>query len=178
MILATEMSRHFDILGRFRAKTTGNNEIEVKNYNDKLTLLSMCIKCGDLGHSAKNQSLHVFWTDKVCDEFFTQGDMEKSRGLPISMYCDRETTNIAKSQNGFLVNICIPMFEAISGYLNNDCVSRDVLAQCKENAKFWEMGGKSKSKKSRRRDDRMRRKSSGVKVEKPIEVKLEAPEDR
>ena len=55
------------------------------------------------------------------------------------MYCDRETTNVAKSQNGFLINICIPMYEAICGYLNSDLVSRDVLAQAKENAKYWEM---------------------------------------
>lgn len=39
MILATEMSRHFDMIGRFRAKTTGNNEIDVHSTSDKLFLL-------------------------------------------------------------------------------------------------------------------------------------------
>lgn len=31
------------------------------------------------------------------------------------------------------------MFEAICGYLNSDLVNLDVLAQAKENAKYWEM---------------------------------------
>ena len=36
------------------------------------------------------------WTKRVYGEFFIQGDLEKKQGLPISMFCDRETTNINK----------------------------------------------------------------------------------
>ena len=36
------------------------------------------------------------------DEFFRQGDTEASRGLPISPFMDREKTDIAKCQVGFI----------------------------------------------------------------------------
>ena len=35
-------------------------------------------------------------------EFWMQGDREKELGLPVTMLCDRRTTNVAKSQIGFI----------------------------------------------------------------------------
>jgi hypothetical protein len=70
MILATEMGRHFDLLGRFRVKALSNHEISLEDEGDKLFVLSMILKCSDLGHSAKPTDLHAEWTNRVCEEFF------------------------------------------------------------------------------------------------------------
>jgi hypothetical protein len=35
------------------------------------------------------------WVYLLFDEFFMQGDIELAKELPISMLCDRKTTNVA-----------------------------------------------------------------------------------
>lgn len=47
-------------------------------------------------------------------EFFNQGDHEKEKGLNVSMFMDRKTTNIASSQMGFIDFIIKPSFEVTS----------------------------------------------------------------
>jgi len=57
------------------------------------------------------------WTYLLYDEFFAQGDREEQLGLPISFLCDRKTTNIPKSQPGFIDFIVTPIFTSISEFL-------------------------------------------------------------
>ena len=96
MILATDMSRHFELLGAFRATHSFVNPSQISKIDDRITVSEMCIKAADIGHAGKALDLHERWTLLVCEEFFQQGDLEKKLGLPVSMYCDRETTDIAK----------------------------------------------------------------------------------
>lgn len=42
-----------------------------------------------------------------------QGDLERSRGLPVSILCDRERNEVPKSQMTFLEYVVKPTFEAI-----------------------------------------------------------------
>lgn len=142
MILETDMSRHFEILGRFRTRAVVLSDLSLENMDDKILILSMGLKCADIGHSAKVPDLHDKWTRLVCDEFYNQGDTEKSRGQQVSMYCDRETSEIPKSQAGFLKNICIPLFEVWCGYLKSDTVNKNCLDQLKSNQNMWEERGR------------------------------------
>ena len=60
------------------------------------------------------------------EEFFDQGDLEKQEGLPVSMLCDRETTNIAASQPGFIKFVTEPLFQALYNVMPE-------LQQCLDN---------------------------------------------
>lgn len=142
MILATDMGKHFELLGQFRARSQSSSDIDLQKSEDRMFLLSIAIKCADLGHSAKPLALHQKWTELVLTEFFTQGDLERAKGLPVSMYCDRETTDIPKSQAGFIRNICLPLFEAWTDYLRSEEVSKACLEQLKGNLSMWEAKGK------------------------------------
>lgn len=137
MILETDMSRHFEVLGKFRARVSTLSNIDIENFEDKIQILSMGLKCADVGHSAKDQELHEKWTELVCEEFFSQGDLEKQRGQAVSMYCDRETTNISKSQAGFIKNICLPLYEIWASYLQSVKVDKNVIMQLKNNMEYW-----------------------------------------
>jgi len=112
MILLTDMSKHFEFLGKFKTRAISLCDISLENDDDKNFILSMALKCADLGHSAKYQELHEKWTSFICEEFFRQGDMERERKQPISVYCDRNDTNVPKSQVGFLKNVAFPLYEA------------------------------------------------------------------
>ena len=48
------------------------------------------------------------------EEFFTQGDVERTSNKPISFLCDRATVNVARAQPGFLNNIVLPYWNLIS----------------------------------------------------------------
>ena len=153
MILETDMSRHFEILGKFKSKA---NNLNISNAEDKLIILGMGLKCSDIGHSAKSTDLHEKWTQLVCEEFFLQGDIEKQRKQVVSMYCDRENTDIAKSQAGFIKNICLPLYDVWCNYLNSDVIFNSCLKQLEKNFKHW--------------DDKFKQRKTSAQVETVVEV--------
>ncbi|CAG9313379.1 unnamed protein product [Blepharisma stoltei] len=137
MILATDMSKHWDLLAQFKAKALKPpNQFET--VDQRIDILKMSIKAADVGHAAKSIDLHHKWSKLVIEEFFRQGDMEKSMKQPVSMYCDRETTDISKSQAGFIRMIVLPLYEALSNYLGSAQVEENCLEQLKANLASWE----------------------------------------
>ena len=137
MILATDMSKHFELLGQFRGKHKNREGFDLANNDMKLELFRLIIKAADIGHAAKNIELHEKWCKLVVEEFYTQGDLEKQLGLPISMYCDRETTDISKSQAGFIKNIVLPLFTAINFVLDSEMIECFCIEQLKANEQYW-----------------------------------------
>ena len=62
--------------------------------------MQMVMKCADLGHLASEESVHMKWVSALEEEMFRQGDLEKSKGYPISPLMDRRKEGITKSQPG------------------------------------------------------------------------------
>ena len=136
MILATDMSKHFDIVETF--KTKYSNAADITRAEVRFDLFKMIIKASDIGHAAKTIDLHKKWCEQVIEEFYTQGDLEKKLGLPVSMYCDRDTTNIGKSQSGFIKNIVTPLFLTLNSVLSSKLVETMCINQLDENRSYWE----------------------------------------
>ena len=99
MILATDMSKHFEKFGAFKVRNEVSRDLDLDSHPDKMLVYSIILKSADIGHTAKPLELHQVWTYKVVEEFYCQGDLEREHSLPISMYCDRLTTDLAKSLN-------------------------------------------------------------------------------
>ena len=70
LILATDMTKHFSILGTFKTRAINLSDFNWTEDSDKIEILSLGLKCADIGHSAKSSDLHSKWTDLVCEEFF------------------------------------------------------------------------------------------------------------
>ncbi|GMT29386.1 hypothetical protein PFISCL1PPCAC_20683, partial [Pristionchus fissidentatus] len=75
---------------------------------DKNKALCLIVHACDISHPSKPWALHERWTEGVLEEFFRQGDLEASMGLPYSPLCDRHTVHIAESQIGFIDFIVEP----------------------------------------------------------------------
>jgi hypothetical protein len=148
MVLYTDMSKHFELLGRFRTRVSSLHDLNLDSVDDRLFILCIGLKCADIGHSAKTFSLHEEWSLLIMEEYFRQGDLEKQNKLPVSMYCDRETTDIPKSQNGFLKNVCQPLYEIFTTFLNSDIITYKCLEQMKENITKWDEISRNKQEKS------------------------------
>ena len=131
-ILATDMAIHGKILNNIRSKIpdyllqdkNDNNDnyspkkfeliTDIKNEEttneEKQALFDYFIHSADLGHNTKLFDISLKWVELLSNEFWLQGDKEKKMNLPISFLCDRETTNVPKSQVGFIGGFIIPTY--------------------------------------------------------------------
>ena len=148
MILSTDMSKHFEILGRFRTRALHLADLDLRNSEDKVILLIIALKCADLGYTAKDSDLNMKWSTLASEELFRQGDLEKEQGLSVSMYCDRLNTDVAKSNIGLIINICLPLFEVLGNYLNSSPFNESILTLIKANLVNWESKIKSRKRTS------------------------------
>ncbi|KAL7065954.1 3', 5'-cyclic nucleotide phosphodiesterase domain-containing protein [Cryptosporidium serpentis] len=136
-ILETDMHRHFECVSRFRVRRQASDWDPYGDVQDRLMLARTCLKAADIGHGALEWAQHYKWCRAVVEEFFIQGDEEKALALPISPICDRESTDVPKSQVGFLNFVCLPLFQELC-YADVDGGVRKCIDRILENINYWE----------------------------------------
>ena len=77
---------------------------------EQLFLLSLLLHAADISNPAKPRPQYLNWTDRVLAEFYAVGELERERGLAISMFSDKTQPKLAKCQMGFINFIVMPMF--------------------------------------------------------------------
>ncbi|TFK15742.1 methylcrotonoyl-CoA carboxylase beta chain, mitochondrial [Platysternon megacephalum] len=130
MVLATEMTKHFEHVNKFvnsinkpmaSEETNSNSEgsdcecaPNVKNFPENQTLIKrMMIKCADVANPCRPLELCIEWAGRISEEYFAQTDEEKIQGLPVVMpVFDRKTCSIPKSQISFIDYFITDMFDA------------------------------------------------------------------
>lgn len=68
---------------------------------ERLLLASFLLHCADVSNPGKEWPIAEKWANLVMNEFFAQGDLEKSLGMEPSMNCDRLTVKVPQCQIGF-----------------------------------------------------------------------------
>ena len=129
-ILATDMKKHQKVIGKIKNKAEVYNIKNGKNFNKMFNekdanklfdaqqeVLNMLIHSADISNPAKPSKISQQWTDKVYEEFFRQGDLEKKLGVPISMMCDRLTTNVNQAMIGFISFVVKPTIDILFNIL-------------------------------------------------------------
>ena len=130
-ILATDMAIHGKVLNNIRSKIPDyllqekneNNVDKLKKFElitdlkneettseEKQALLDYFIHSADLGHNTKKFKISLRWVELLSREFWLQGDREKKMNLSVSFLCDRDSTNVPKSQVGFIGGFIIPTY--------------------------------------------------------------------
>ncbi|XP_054642483.1 high affinity cGMP-specific 3',5'-cyclic phosphodiesterase 9A isoform X5 [Dunckerocampus dactyliophorus] len=110
LILATDMARHGEILESFKQK------VDSFDYTDEehVTCLKMVlIKCCDISNEVRPMEVAEPWVDCLLEEYFMQSDREKTEGLPVAPFMDREKVTKPTAQIGFIKFVLIPMFETV-----------------------------------------------------------------
>lgn len=67
----------------------------------------------DISTSIRKFEVSEIWADRLFEEFFAQGDYEKSQGMDVSFLCDRHTTEVAGGQSGFIQFVVLPIFRQL-----------------------------------------------------------------
>ncbi|XP_034650080.1 high affinity cAMP-specific and IBMX-insensitive 3',5'-cyclic phosphodiesterase 8 isoform X4 [Drosophila subobscura] len=122
MILATEMTRHFEHLAKFVSVFGGEEPREHNPQSDEETSIlmrRMLIKVADVSNPARPMQFCIEWARRIAEEYFMQTDEEKQRHLPIVMpMFDRATCSIPKSQIGFIEYIIQDMMHAWESFID------------------------------------------------------------
>ena len=114
---------------------------EKSALENKILRMQLAIKCGDVGHPARSLGLHLEWSRRISEEFFNQGDLERSQGVKLSPLCDRNA--LAKSypqgQIGFINFVCKPVFSLLSAVCKSVGENeKPWLGYLDSNVQYWE----------------------------------------
>jgi len=123
-ILATDMANHAEVVSLIRTKIKASEEDgesrfnllsrnEKTQFDEQQILLNYLIHAADLGHNCKKFNISLQWVELLSEEFWLQGDMEKSKGIPISFLCDRDKIDIPSSQVGFIRAFILTTYDCL-----------------------------------------------------------------
>jgi len=113
VILATDITRNKDYLAHlqeFAARRAEDPAAEL----DKLLAMELMVKCADISNVIKPAEVARRWALRVTDEFFHQGDAERSMGIEVSPTCDRLATSRVALQRGFIDYLAGPLFTQLA----------------------------------------------------------------
>ena len=121
-ILATDMFFHKKIISTTQAivprikpdKFEFISQDKESIKAEQQTLLDYLIHSADLGHNSKLFRISIKWVELLSEEFWLQGDKEKSLGISVSFLCDRADTNVPKGQVNFLKGFILPTFDLMA----------------------------------------------------------------
>ncbi|OPJ90497.1 high affinity cAMP-specific and IBMX-insensitive 3',5'-cyclic phosphodiesterase 8B isoform A [Patagioenas fasciata monilis] len=151
MVLATEMTKHFEHVNRFvnsinkpmaSEETSSHNDssdcertANIKNSADNQTLIKrMMIKCADVANPCRPLELCIEWAGRISEEYFEQTEEEKRKGLPVVMpVFDRNTCSIPKSQISFIDYFITDMFDAWDAFAHLPVLMQHLA----NNYKYW-----------------------------------------
>ncbi|XP_035226454.1 high affinity cAMP-specific and IBMX-insensitive 3',5'-cyclic phosphodiesterase 8B-like isoform X2 [Stegodyphus dumicola] len=153
MVLATEMTKHFEHLSKFvnvftKSVEAEEDELETSLEPSSADLAAMStpeniilvkrilIKCADVSNPTKPLNSCKEWAYRIAEEYVAQTDEEKSKGLPIVMPAfDRAKCSIPKSQMGFIDYFVNDMFDAWDAF----CDVPELIEHIKVNYEYWKL---------------------------------------
>ncbi|CAE7381772.1 Pde9a [Symbiodinium pilosum] len=78
----------------------------------KMLVMESLLHSADVSNPAREWPVSRMWAEKCLEEFFAQGDQERSRGIPVQFLNDRQKLNRPTSQIGFIEFMIAPLFAA------------------------------------------------------------------
>ena len=125
-VLHTDMSHHFKMVSQMEVFYELHSEGIKANTrrvrrgimvdciyqkeDDRRFILCVLLHAADIGNPVKPLKTYGKWANRVLSEFFAQGDLEKTRGMPVSAMMDATTTNAAMSQINFMEFVVAPLY--------------------------------------------------------------------
>ncbi|XP_007943312.2 high affinity cAMP-specific and IBMX-insensitive 3',5'-cyclic phosphodiesterase 8A [Orycteropus afer afer] len=150
MVLATEMTKHFEHVNKFvnsvnkplalleENKETDKDQEAINSMlrtpENRTLIKRMLIKCADVSNPCRSLEFCIEWAARISEEYFSQTDEEKQKGLPVVMpVFDRNTCSIPKSQISFIDYFITDMFDSWDALLDLP----DLMQHLDNNFKYW-----------------------------------------
>ena len=102
-----------------KGATAADLELQENMYSTlpkeaRVLLASFILHVADISNPGREWETCERWAGLVMHEFFSQGDWEKSLGLPVSMNCDRDKVLVPFAQIGFGKFVIRDLYELLS----------------------------------------------------------------
>ena len=151
-VLATDLAKSMNWLSNARLSLINNSSgesssstssiivDEKKLLENKILRMQLTMKCGDVGHPSRPLELHLEWSKRICEEFYSQGDIERARGMKISPLCDRNVpaSSYPQGQIGFINFVSKPVFSLLSALCHSvSGEDKPWLACMDNNLNYW-----------------------------------------
>ncbi|XP_052077055.1 cGMP-dependent 3',5'-cyclic phosphodiesterase-like isoform X2 [Mytilus californianus] len=133
IILATDLAHHLKILKNIEAMA--KDKFEKSNLKHRKLLLCLIMTASDLSDQTKPWDSTKHIAALIYNEFFSQGDLEKSLGRTPPEMMDREKARIPDLQIGFLDHIALPVYRVLQDLFVEAKVVHNTV---KENHRHWE----------------------------------------
>ncbi|XP_063983080.1 cGMP-dependent 3',5'-cyclic phosphodiesterase-like isoform X3 [Diachasmimorpha longicaudata] len=132
-ILATDLASHFRTMDEQDEMV--NSGFNRDDLGHQKLLHAMFMTCCDISDQTKDWKTSKKTAEQIYDEFFSQGDLEKSMGTaPIEMM-DREKASIPDLQVQFITNLVLPLFTNLSALFP---VANCLVESIKRNRCIWQ----------------------------------------
>jgi len=142
MVLATDNAKHMNILGSLktmvetkRLSEGGLKPLEIESFNEKMHVLKCLVHCADLSNPTRPLQFYEKWVERLMEEFFRQGDVEREKRMDISPMMDRHNANIEKSQVVFIDYVVHPLWETWADLVYPD--AQVILTQLVSNREHY-----------------------------------------
>ena len=136
LILATDITRQQEFINQFR-EYLSTDTLDMRNKDHRHFILQIALKCADISNPCRPWDISKKWSQKVCEEFYRQGDYERQLNLPVTSLCDRQTTSVPKIQTGFFKFVVTPLLDEWHRFLKTD-LSYNMMDHLKYNQIQWE----------------------------------------
>nr|CCC94331.1 putative 3', 5'-cyclic nucleotide phosphodiesterase [Trypanosoma congolense IL3000] len=130
MVLATDMSQHERYMTQFK-RCMMEKKPFTERCNQNLAL-SMALKLADISNCCRPLHLYLMWSTKVCEEFYVQGDLERSLGMSCSPFMDSRNPTLAQGQVSFINYIFLPFLEIMIEFLPKIRFTVELMESCRE----------------------------------------------
>lgn len=133
IILATDLAHHLKILKNIEAMA--KEKYNKSNLKHRKLLTCLLMTASDLSDQTKPWDSAKHIAALIYNEFFSQGDLEKSLGRTPADMMDREKARIPDLQIGFLDHIALPVYRVLEEIFDSASVVHNSV---KDNRKHWE----------------------------------------
>ena len=127
MVLNSDISKHFTLLTELKTKL-GNN-FPTEAIEDRILILSVTLRSASSFKVIRDRNTFFKWMDKMFEEFYKQGDMEKVLELPISKFMDRENSNKEKAFSNYISVVCKPLFVTVLIMVDNQEITNLIFKE-------------------------------------------------
>ncbi|XP_070843829.1 3',5'-cyclic-AMP phosphodiesterase 7B-like isoform X2 [Chaetodon trifascialis] len=136
LILATDISRQNEFLLTFR-EHLDNQDLDLQLASHRHFILQIALKCADVCNPCRVWELSRQWSERVCEEFYRQGDLERKFDLEISPLCNQQADSVPAIQTGFISYIVEPLFEEWHRFTEPSPLSQTMMGHLHKNKARW-----------------------------------------
>ncbi|XP_043932285.1 cAMP-specific 3',5'-cyclic phosphodiesterase 7B isoform X2 [Protopterus annectens] len=136
LILATDISRQDEFLSRLKTHLD-NKDLTLEDADHRHFMLQIALKCADICNPCRLWEMSKQWSERVCEEFYKQGDLEQKFELEISPLCNQQKDTIPAIQIGFIGYIVEPLFEEWARFTKGTPLAGTMMSHLRKNKARW-----------------------------------------